>query len=306
MATTNTKERLLILWDGNNLFRRCAGNKGLAKLTFKGQKTGAIHGTVKSVLESIQQHKPDECLVVFDGHGARSSKQKLYAGYKAQRSTMDDDLHRQMLLTIEILKAAGIAVYRRDGVDGDDALAIVRRLKGRRVLIESNDKDILQLVNKRIKVIRHRGNGPELWDSRRVRAEFGVPPKLMADYLAMCGDSIDNIPGLKNCGPKNAVLLLKEFGSLQSIVVNRDRLPGKWREAVNKQRKELQTFYRLTRLNAKVVSESDLNTISKQLKPAPYQKTLMPLLEQHGLTWLQRWFVSHKKCVTQTSRGLWG
>ena len=80
----------LMIWDGNNHFRRCAGNKGLMRLTFKDKQTGAIHGTIKRILTDIQTFKPTECVVVFDGAGARVEKQKVYEGYKAHRTAVTD------------------------------------------------------------------------------------------------------------------------------------------------------------------------------------------------------------------------
>jgi 5'-3' exonuclease len=167
MAKTIEK---LMIWDGNNHFRRCAGNKGLVRLTFKGKPTGAIHGTIKRILTDIQAFKPTECVVVFDGAGARVEKQKVYEGYKAHRTSgMDESLHYQMNVTRDILRAAGICVLQKPGVDADDAIGALASLKHRSILVNSNDKDFLSLVNDWCSQIRDRGNGPEVWTAASVR-----------------------------------------------------------------------------------------------------------------------------------------
>lgn len=304
MAKKLTK---LMVWDGNNLFRRSAGNKGLARLTFKGKPTGAIHGTVKAVLTDIQMYKPDECAIVFDGSGARASKQKIYAGYKAQRaSSMDESLHHQMIITRDILRAAGLCVLQKPGVDADDAIGCLTNLPNRSILIGSNDKDFLQQVSETCSQIRNLGNGPELWNLAKLREAWQLEPNQVADYLALCGDGVDGIPGLKGCGPKNALEMLHEWGSLRSIVENRAQLPERWHKAVEKQRKQLKVFYSLTKLDTSVITDSAMQTILPRLIPGKYSPDLKAICETHGLTWLNKWFLSHRPSVLSSARGLWG
>jgi DNA polymerase-1 len=298
--------RKLMIWDGNNLFHRSAGNKGLMRLTHKGRPTGAIHGTVKSIISDIQTFKPDEVAVVFDGSGARVQKQKIYAGYKAQRSSnMDDALHHQMDVARDILRAAGICVLQKAGVDADDAIGALATLPNRSVLVVSNDKDFLQLVGSNCSTIRNRGNGPELWNTKRVREHYGIKPTQIADYLALCGDSIDGIPGLKGCGPVLAVKLLKRWGSLRAVVENRAKLQPRWKAAVTAQREDLRKFYKLTRLDTKVVSSRAMQNIVPRLVPGKYSADINALCEAHGLVWLNKWFQAHRPCVNTQSAGLW-
>jgi DNA polymerase-1 len=297
----------LMIWDGNNLFRRSAGNKGLAKLTFKGRPTGAIHGTVKSIVTDIQSFKPDECAVVFDGSGARAVKQKVYAGFKAQRqSSMDESLHHQMIITRDILRAAGICVLQKPGVDADDAIGALAALPKRSVLVMSNDKDFLQTLSNTCSQIRNLGNGPELWDLRKLHEMWQLEPKQVADYLALCGDTIDGIPGLKGCGPVNALEFLHEWGSIRALVENRKKLPDRWRKAVEAQREELRLFYKLTKLDTSVISPNAMEAIVPRLTPGKYSPELKTICETHGLTWLQKWFLSHRPSVVSSARGLWG
>lgn len=304
---SNKRYRKLMTWDGNNVFRRCAGNKGLARLTFKGKPTGAIHGTVKEIITDIQQFKPDECVVVFDGQGARAGKQEIYAGYKAHRmSSMDEVLYNQMQITIQILRAAGICVLHKGGVDGDDVLgALVKKVPDRVFLVKSNDKDMLQLVGDNCNQIRNLGSGPEIWTADTVLEKYGIVPALIPDYLALCGDGIDGIPGLPGCGPVNARELLQEWGSLKEIVLNRKDIP-KWRKKLTAERDNLKKFLQLTRLDTSVISDSALQTMMPRFTPGKYSPELGNLLELHGLKWLRTWFGAHKPTVVSSTKGLWG
>lgn len=305
MAKSSTLTKLMI-WDGNNLFHRSAGNKGLANLRHQGKPTGAIHGTVKSIVTDIQAYRPDEVVVVFDGSGAKIQKQKIYAGYKAQRaSNMDEHLHQQMITTRELLRAMGVCVLQKSGVDADDAIGALATLPGRSVLVMSNDKDFLQLVGVTCSTIRNRGQGPELWNTARVVQHYGLQPTQIADYLAICGDAIDGIPGLKGCGPVAARALLTKYGSLRNVVENRRKLPPRWRQAVTAQRNELHKFYRLTRLDTSVISAGAMGSIIPRLKPQRYAPQLNSLCEANGLVWLKNWFQAHSPCVNTQSAGLW-
>ena len=296
-----------MIWDGNNLFRRNAGNKGLANLKFNGRTTGAIHGTIKSIVTDIQTYKPDECAVVFDGNGAKSRKQRIYAGYKANRSSsMDDDLQQQLNITIDILRAAGICTLQKAGIDADDAIGALASIPKRSVLIMSADKDFLQLVSPTCSQIRIRGEGPELWTEQTVKDKMQVYPSQISDYLALCGDAVDGIPGLRGCGPKNAIQLLKDWDCLEKIIRHYYELPPKWKYAVEIQRDELRTFHRLTKLDTSVISATAMASIIPRLTPQKYSNDLSKHCEMNGLVWLQKWFLSHRPLVTASPRGLWG
>jgi DNA polymerase I len=301
-----TEIKKLMIWDGNNVFRRVAGFKGLARLSYNGRLTGAIHGTIKSIVSDIETYRPDECAIVFDGAGARISKQKIYAGYKAHRvSSMPDELHHQMIAVRDILKAAGLCVLQKSGVDADDAIGALAQLPKRSTLINSNDKDFLQSVTTSCSQIRNLGQGPELWDVEKVLRRWNIRPDQVADYLALCGDSVDGIPGLAGCGPVTARELLGQYESLQGIVKNRNVLPEKWKKAVNKQKDELHAFYRLTKLDTSVISDNALQTIIPRLRPKEYSKELIPLCTSNGLVWIQKWFASHRPTVVSRAQGLW-
>lgn len=307
MATRSQQLPRWIGWDGNNLFRRQAANKGLSQLRYKGRATGAIHGTVKSIIEMCVKYKPRAIVVVFDGSGARKEKQKIYSEYKSQRmSSMDDGLYQQMMVIRDILLAAGVCVLQKAGVDGDDALgALVRHLPEYSKLIVSNDKDFLQCVDARCRTLRYRGEGPEIWTPRTVKQHYGVRPNQFADYLALCGDGVDNIPGLKNCGPKTAVPWLEKYGSLKNIIRSSDALGDRWRRQIQSQQHELKKFQRLTTLDTSVISDVAMQGIRKRMIPGAYSNELQALCADNGLKWIGSWFAAHPHGIVAATKGLW-
>lgn len=303
----------LMIWDGNNELRRSAGSKGLARLSYNGRPTGALHGTLKAVLSDIDMFKPDECCVVFDGSGSRASKQKMYSGYKAHRaSSMEDYVGDQLEASKIILRAAGIYVIHKKGVDADDAIAAIASLRHnkrapRSVLIKSTDKDFTSLVDDRLSIIRNRGMGPEVWNKAVVEEHYGVRADQMADYLALCGDSVDGIPGLSKCGAVNAVALLSEYDSVENLVKMAHTLPPRWKKAVRVQSKELLIFKKLTTLDASVIPKQVLdNLVVPKLTPARYDPSLATLCKDQGLVWASQWFNNHRVSVTSSVQGLWG
>ena len=291
--------------DGNNVFRRQAANPKLSRLSYKGTATGAVHGTVKSILSDITTFKPDAVAVVFDGQGARAEKQKLYAGYKAHRmSSMTDELHQQMQATIDILKNAGLCVLQKPGVDADDVIGALAAVPGYMKLIRSNDKDFFQTLNATCRQVRASEAGDVIWTAAKVKSEWGIEARQVADYLALCGDGVDGIPGLRSCGPVMAVKLLTEYKTVQQVVARRQELPEKIRKQVEEQKDELRTFFRLTKLDKSVISAKAMTTILPRLIPKPYSEDLLDLCQRSGLQWLRTWFSAHRPTVISRAVGV--
>lgn len=296
----------LIVWDGNNLFHRAYGNKGLARLSFRGTPTGAVHGTVKWILEDIDRMRPHKIAVVFDGADSRRSKQKLLESYKAHRATSkpEDHLH-QLLMVKSILEAAGVPVVHIKGMDADDAIAAIVRAHQdtHYVRVISNDKDFLQLVNKTVQQIRNCGNGPEVWTAGKVKEAFGLRPNQMADFLALAGDQVDGIPGLHRCGPKTATALLKEHGSLAAILRAKPKRLGDMYERVDRQREDLKTYQKLVSLDHDGKAAKRL--VGFSTVPRKYRSTLFERCTALNLQYLAKWFNSHRPCVVAVAGGLW-
>lgn len=295
------KLRKLIVWDGNNLVRRMAPT--MMRLKSGMEHTGAIHGSLRSILGTYAQYRPQEVCVVFDGSGARRAKQKIYAEYKANRPTTQDHQTTQQLNAVrDILVAAGVCTLQKANVDADDIIGALACLPDRNVLIVSNDKDFLQCVGKNCKALRSLGGAPELWGLRQVVERYSIQPSQMADYLALCGDGVDNIPGLKGCGPVTAALWLKQYGSLREIVKHREELGTSWSARIRAQAADLRTFQRLTTLDTSVIGPNAMQRIVPRLVPGPYMERLIPLCARYGLAWAQRWFQTHPHSISYIQR----
>ncbi len=246
-----------LLVDGFNLAYRCF--HALPELTSsKGFPTGALHGWVKSLWKLIDQEKPDATLVFFD-LGESLDRLKLLAEYKAQRKPMPDALRQQIDPIKKLTRAMGLAGIEEDGVESDDLLAaeaVRHATAGDDVIIVSSDKDFAQIVDDRIKIMLPPPSanpklGWRLLDAAGVQEKFGVPPVQIAHYLALVGDTSDNIPGLDGVGPKTAAKWLAECGgSVECVIEKAAQLkPERFREAVATQADRLRLNLRLTTLN---------------------------------------------------------
>ncbi|NDL64712.1 DNA polymerase I [Acerihabitans arboris] len=182
-----------------------------------GEPTGAMYGVLNMLKSLLTQYKPSHVAVVFDAKG-KTFRDELFEHYKAHRPSMPDDLRSQIEPLHSMVKAMGLPLLAVSGVEADDVigtLALEAARAGREVLISTGDKDMAQLVSPTITLINTMSNtilGPE-----EVREKFGVPPELIIDYLALMGDSSDNIPGVPGVGEKTAQALLQGLGSLDNI-----------------------------------------------------------------------------------------
>lgn len=246
-----------LLVDGFNLAYRCF--HALPELTSsKGFPTGALHGWVKSLWKLIDQEKPDATLVFFD-LGESADRVALLKEYKAQRKPMPDPLQQQIEPIKQLTRAMGLAGIEQDGVESDDLLAseaVKLAQQGHEVLIVSSDKDFAQIVSDRIKIMLPPPSanpklGWRLLDAAGVQEKFGVPPAQIAHYLALVGDTSDNIPGLDGVGPKTAAKWLAECGGSVECVLQKaaELKPERFREVVAASAERLRLNLRLTTLN---------------------------------------------------------
>lgn len=221
-----TTQKPLILVDGSSYLYRAFF--ALPPLTnSKGQATGAIYGVVSMLRKLVREYQPEHIAVVFDAKG-KTFRDDLFAQYKAQRPSMPDDLKSQIIPLQQLVAAMGLPMLIIDGVEADDViatLALQAATQGMSTLISTGDKDITQLVNEKITCINTMSN--TLMDREGVINKFGIPPELIVDYLSLVGDKVDNVPGVPNVGPKTAVKWLNEFGSLDNIIANAERITGK-------------------------------------------------------------------------------
>lgn len=193
----------------------------------RGEPTGAVFG-VLNMLQRYVRERPDNCVVVvFDAPG-KTFRDELFAEYKSHRPPMPDDMRSQTEPLLEAVQALGFPLLRIPGVEADDVigtLAVRAANEGRKVLISTGDKDMAQLVNGHITLINTMTN--TALDREGVKAKFDVWPEQIIDYLALVGDTSDNIPGIDKVGPKTAAKWLASYGNLDNIVANAQEIGGK-------------------------------------------------------------------------------
>ena len=220
----------LTLIDGSGYLYRAF--HALPPLTNRaGEPTGALFGVVNMVRLALKA-KPDFVAFVADASGP-TFRDELFAEYKAHRPPMPDDLRTQVEPMLALVAALGFPILRVDGVEADDVigtLALQAAADGIDVVVSTGDKDLAQLVGPHITLVNTMTN--TTLDPGGVKAKFGVRPDQIIDYLALVGDTADNIPGVEKCGPKTAAKWLGEYGSLDTIVANADKIGGKIGESL--------------------------------------------------------------------------
>ncbi len=183
----------------------------------KGEPTGALYGVTSMILKLVKDQKPHMLAVVCDGKG-HSFRKELYAGYKQNRPTAPDDLKAQMGRVREVADAYAIPCYEREGVEADDLIASLVRIargRGHDVVIVSADKDLLQLVGDGVAMLDTMKN--KVFGPKETVEKLGVGPAQVRDYLALVGDTSDNVPGVPSVGPKTASDLLNQYGTLDGV-----------------------------------------------------------------------------------------
>ncbi len=268
-----------LLVDGYNLAYRCFF--ALPELTrADGFPTGALHGWVKSLWKLADQEQVEATLVFFDLGGAQD-RLALHPEYKAQRAEMPDALRKQIEPIKQLTRAMGLVGIEQEGVESDDLLAaqaVAFARAGHEIIIVSSDKDFAQIVCDRITIMLPPPSAnPKLgWrrlDAAGVQEKFGVPPTQIADYLALIGDTSDNIPGIDGVGPKTAAKWLVEFATLEGVIAHAAELkPERFRAAVATEADRLRLNLKLTTLNL------SLPTVAAE-KTAPQVAELLRLIE---------------------------
>ena len=223
-----------------------------------GFPTNALHGWVRSLWMLADQQEPDTLLIVFD-LGEDPNKKRLLPEYKENRKEMPEALAQQLPYLKESAVLMGFPVIELFQTEADDLIATVARRRaecGDSVLIVSGDKDLAQCVNDRVHLLvpspsaRGKPASPAILDAQKVREKFGVPPEAIPDYLALIGDSSDNIPGIAGVGPKTAAKWLGEFGTVANVMQNSEKLrPERLGQKVSENRDLLSRNLELVRLN---------------------------------------------------------
>jgi len=192
-----------------------------------GEPVNAVYGLTKMLRKLIANHNPAYGAAVFD-LGAPRKRLNLLPSYKAQRPPTPPDLEKQLPAIREMLQAMGLPLVEIEGEEADDViatLAVRAAHRNREVLIASNDKDFMQIVSPRIRLLRPDGKETVLIDPAGVEARCGVKPEQMVDYLSLVGDSVDNIPGAPGVGEKTAAQLLQSHGTLENLLAHAGDIP---------------------------------------------------------------------------------
>jgi DNA polymerase-1 len=222
-------ERRLLLFDGHSIAYRSF--YAIRELTTRdGRPVNAVFGFWRIFTRIMRSFPSSYAAVAFDA-GGETFRHRLYPEYKATRKEMPDELATQFPLIQGLLKHLGVHIVSIEGVEADDILASLARRaakKGLSVLIATSDKDLAQLVDAKVSLIRPAGRRPdggiELLDPVKVKEKYGVPPERIVDFLSLVGDTSDNIPGIPAVGPKTASRLLVQFGSLDAVLKNADQV----------------------------------------------------------------------------------
>jgi DNA polymerase-1 len=254
----------LVLVDGSSYVYRAF--HALPPLTnSRGEPTGAVYGVLNMLLKFVKDYQPRCIAVVFDASG-KTFRDDLFAEYKAHRQPMPNDLRSQIEPLLTIIRAQGLPILRIEGVEADDVIGTLacRAAKaGKSVLISTGDKDMAQLVNGSVTLINTMSNS--VLDRAGVKAKFDVFPEQIIDYLALVGDTSDNIPGIEKVGPKTAAKWLGQYETLDKLVANATEITGKVGENLRAGLKTLE----LSRKLATIHTDLDLPLTHDQLTPTP-------------------------------------
>ncbi len=251
-----------ILVDGSSyLFRAYHALPPLANS--RGEATGAVVGVVNMLRKLIEEYRPEFMAVVFDAPGG-SFRNQLYSEYKANRPPMPEDLREQIAPLHRIVSAMGLPLLMVEGVEADDVIGTLATRAAEAeidTLISTGDKDLAQLVDDRTTLINTMSNTRS--DPDAVVEKFGVRPEQMVDFLALVGDTVDNIPGVPKCGPKTAAKWLAEYDDLDGVIAHADEIKGKVGEYLRQSLQQLP----LSRELATVRRDLELEQGPRDLKP---------------------------------------
>ncbi len=278
-------ESPFILVDGSSyLFRAFHGMPPLTNS--KGQPTGAIYGVINMLGKLLEKYHPEKMVVTFDAKGP-TFRNEMYSEYKAHRPPMPDELRSQIEPIHEIVKALGLPLLVIDGVEADDVMgsfALQATEAKHDTLISTGDKDLAQLVNEHVTLINTMTNTystPEY-----VQEKFGVRPNQIIDYLALVGDTSDNIPGIPKCGPKTAVKWLTAFGNIDNLVANSPMIGGKIGEYLRDNLEQLALSRKLTEI--KLDCDLPVHLADLQRHPVDMERLQKLFTEYEFNNWLKQ------------------
>ena len=249
----------------------------------------------------IADYPDSELVVVFDAKG-KTFRSEIYSEYKANRPPMPEDLRSQIVIIQDIVSLMGLPMLSVPGVEADDVMGTLSAQASKKrlnTLISTMDKDLAQLVSPRVTLLNTMtGN---ILDEAGVEEKFGVRPNQIIDYLALVGDSVDNIPGVPKCGPKTAVKWLEKYGSLEELSSSADEIKGKVGENLRESLKFLPISVDLATIRRDVNFKENLDSLKK--KQPEKQRLLNIFKELEFKTWTEELFDSNENKVSEEKQG---
>jgi DNA polymerase-1 len=269
----------LYLIDGNSsLYRNYHAIQPLSTST--GLPTNAVFGFARMIFKLLKEEKPEHLAVVFDA-AAPTFRHELFEAYKAQRPRMPSDLAQQIPYVKRFITALNLTTVEIPGYEADDVIGTLAKSaeqRGVRVVILSPDKDLLQLISDNVQVVSERMGNRVVYDIEKVKERYGVEPAKIPDVLGLMGDQSDNVPGILGIGEKTAGKLIQEYGSVEELLRNADKVKNaKQRESLKEQGDVALKSKELVTLATDVPIEWNLQEFQV---PSPNLSELIPLLQE--------------------------
>ncbi len=278
------KDKVFILVDGSSYLYRAF--HALPELsTSDGLQTGAIKGVCNMLRKLISEYSPELMAVVFDAKG-KTFRDDLYSQYKANRPPMPEGMREQIEPLHDLVRAMGLPLLSVTGVEADDVigtLAVQAAKAGQKVLISTGDKDMAQLVDDNTTLINTMSG--TLMNPQGVIDKFGVRAGQIIDYLALVGDTADNIPGVPKCGPKTAAKWLAEYPTMQDVIDNVGSIKGKIGENLRASIPHLPLSYQLATIKLDVVLEQTYDQLA--ITEPAHDEMVALLTRLEFKTWLR-------------------
>ncbi len=288
----------LILVDGSShMFRAYYALQQQGFSSPDGKPTGVLYGVLNMIKALGKQYPKSTIIIVFDGKG-KGVRSQWYPKYKAQRPSMPEDMREQLPPLFDAIRALGIPLVQQGDWEADDLIGVLVKQAPslyKKTYIATRDKDLAQLISTRVSILADEKTNT-LWGPAEVEEKFGVPPKLINDYLALLGDTVDNIIGVEKVGPKTAAQLLKKYGSLEELLANLNEVPGKVGENLMAAKERLPLNKRLTTLISSISPLPDLASLKTR---PPDNDRLRALYLEYGLRSFLKEMPSHDSPTEQ-------
>jgi DNA polymerase-1 len=301
MTEQSSRTPTLFLIDSLSLiFQAFYAVRNLTNL--QGVPTGAVYGFTRRILQLLNTYKPTHLVACFEGEGP-TFRHKMYEAYKSNRVETPAEFKVQIPYTLRVLEAMGIPSFSCPGYEADDVigtLATRASKEGMRTVIVSADKDLFQLVDANVSMLRSRKDDMQTYGPADVKARLGVMPNQVVDYLAIVGDTSDFIPGVPGLGEKSAVKLLEEFGSLDGLLEGLDRVSNaRWKKLLSENIESARMSYDLAKIECDVPVPLMLE--DTLIAPRLQSAELMALYQELGFTSLLKEFSTEPAPVVVSS-----